>query len=131
MPVTPEETKAAQQLADALLEFIVALQAGLVSRHPAARPAIMRDTSEAPLPPAPRPAASPSVVPAPASHGGTPAPHYLTTRQTAEYLNVGQRLLWALTAPRGPLPATRLGRTVRYSVTDLDEFMNRNKCKRR
>jgi len=31
--------------------------------------------------------------------------------------------LWGLSAPRGPIPVVRLGRSVRYDLRDLEEFI--------
>lgn len=51
----------------------------------------------------------------------------LTVREAAAALSVCEKTLWSLTAPRGPLPAVRLGRSVRYDVTDLRAFIERAK----
>jgi hypothetical protein len=47
----------------------------------------------------------------------------LTPREAAETLSVCEKSLWSLTAPRGPLKCCRLGRSVRYSVDALREFI--------
>jgi hypothetical protein len=47
----------------------------------------------------------------------------LTPRAAAAALSVSERTLWAMTSPRGPIPAVRLGRAVRYSVAALREFI--------
>lgn len=48
----------------------------------------------------------------------------LTPRQAADALAIGERSLWRLTAPRGPIPVVRLGRSVRYSVGDLERWID-------
>lgn len=50
-----------------------------------------------------------------------PAPSLLllTPRAASAALSVSPRTLWGLTAPRGPIPAVRLGRAVRYSAEAL------------
>jgi excisionase family DNA binding protein len=47
----------------------------------------------------------------------------LTARETAEALRISLRTLWALTAPRGALPAVRIGRRVFYRLQDVDQFI--------
>ncbi len=51
------------------------------------------------------------------------APLLLTARDAARLLAISERSLWALTAPRGPLPAVRFGRSIRYSLAALQEFV--------
>jgi excisionase family DNA binding protein len=46
-----------------------------------------------------------------------------TPRQAAQQLAVSPRTLWALTAPRGPIPAVRIGRAVRYSADALRAYV--------
>lgn len=40
----------------------------------------------------------------------------------AGLLSIGKRLLWTLTN-RGDIPSIRIGRCVRYSIADLNEFV--------
>jgi excisionase family DNA binding protein len=47
----------------------------------------------------------------------------LTVRQAAKALAVSERTLWALTAPRGPIRSVRFGRSVRYSVDSLRDWI--------
>lgn len=47
----------------------------------------------------------------------------LSREDAAKRLNISPRTLWNYTAPRGKLPAVRIGRTLRYSVADLEEFV--------
>ncbi len=56
-----------------------------------------------------------------------PQRRLLTVPQVAEMLGVCQRTLFSLTAPRGPLPAVRIGRRVLYDPNDVQLFVNR--CK--
>jgi excisionase family DNA binding protein len=47
-------------------------------------------------------------------------PHLLLTpREAAATLAVSARTLWALTHPRGPIHAVRVGRSVRYELEGL------------
>lgn len=52
-----------------------------------------------------------------------PAPLLIDPRAAAAMLAVSARTLWALTAPRGPIPAVRVGRLVRYRPDDLAEWV--------
>lgn len=54
---------------------------------------------------------------------GSPVALLLTPRLAAAALSVSERTLWAMTHPRGPIPAVRLGRSVRYSVADLERWI--------
>jgi len=61
-----------------------------------------------------------------------PAPRLLLSlRDAATALALSQRMLWRLTAPRGPIPALRLGgrgataRALRYYVGDLIDWIER------
>ena len=51
----------------------------------------------------------------------------LTPRDAAQTLAVCERSLWAMTAPRGPIPCVRIGRSVRYAIDDLRSFIERQK----
>jgi len=47
----------------------------------------------------------------------------LSAREAAFQLGgISLRHLWALTAPRGPIPCVKLGRRVFYRPADLEEF---------
>jgi excisionase family DNA binding protein len=48
----------------------------------------------------------------------------LTPRDAAKRLCISQRKLWGLTKS-GEVVAARIGRSVRYSPADLDEFIGR------
>ncbi|MHB1038019.1 MAG: hypothetical protein ACYC35_26700 [Pirellulales bacterium] len=37
------------------------------------------------------------------------------------------RMLWGLSAPRGPIPTIRVGRRVLYSVKDLERWIDQNR----
>lgn len=54
---------------------------------------------------------------------GTHEKLLLTPREAADTLSVCEKSLWSLTAPRGPLKCVRLGRSVRYSLDSLREFI--------
>jgi hypothetical protein len=47
----------------------------------------------------------------------------LTSKQAATALGIGERLLWSMTAPRGPIPVVRLNRAVRYPLDALRAFV--------
>jgi len=64
--------------------------------------------------------------------GHTTATHRLlvTAAEASKQLAISPRTLWAITAPRGPLPVVRLGpsgRAVRYAGSDLLAFIERKK----
>ena len=47
----------------------------------------------------------------------------LSVREAAYQLGVSPRHLFSLTAPRGPIPAIRLGKRVMYRPQDLEAFL--------
>jgi hypothetical protein len=47
----------------------------------------------------------------------------LTARAAAAALAVSPRTLWAMTAPRGPIPVVRIGRAVRYELDALQVWI--------
>jgi excisionase family DNA binding protein len=51
-----------------------------------------------------------------------PAPIFLRPRDAAQKLAVSERTLWSMTVPRGPIPAAKIGRAVRYRLADLEAF---------
>ena len=51
----------------------------------------------------------------------------LTAREAAAFLRLSERTVWEITGPRGDLPAVRIGRSVRYSKTDLTDFIKRHR----
>ena len=52
------------------------------------------------------------------------APLLVDSRETARLLGIGTRTLWTLTA-RGDIRAVRIGRSVRYSVTAIHDYIAR------
>jgi hypothetical protein len=53
-----------------------------------------------------------------------PTPRLLLPgREAARVLSISERLLWSLTAPRGPIACVRLGRRVLYPVASLEAFI--------
>lgn len=48
----------------------------------------------------------------------------LKPRTAAALLSISERQLWQHTAPRGPIPATRIGNCVRYSPQTLQAFID-------
>jgi predicted DNA-binding transcriptional regulator AlpA len=59
--------------------------------------------------------------------GDSPTPMLLTVRLAAAALSVSERTLWAISAPRGPIPVVRIGRSVRYDPGDLREWLEAQK----
>lgn len=47
----------------------------------------------------------------------------LTSDEAARKLSICPKSLWSLTAPRGPISCIRLGRSVRYSLDALRNFI--------
>ena len=58
----------------------------------------------------------------------TITPLLLNSPAAARFLAIGQRTLWGLTSPRGPLPCVRIGRAVRFDVRDLTAFADEKKA---
>lgn len=56
-------------------------------------------------------------------NSGSPGSLSLRPRAAAKALGIGERLLWDLTAPRGPIPCVRLGTCVLYPVLGLQEWL--------
>jgi len=50
----------------------------------------------------------------------------LTPREAAEALRISERKLWGLTAS-GQIPCLRIGRSVRYDVDDLRDWIDERK----
>ncbi len=53
----------------------------------------------------------------------------LRLRDAARLLGISERLLWNLSAPRGPIPCTRIGGRggcVLYRPDDLDQWLKAN-----
>lgn len=46
----------------------------------------------------------------------------LTAEEAAKLLGISKRTIYELAAPAGPIPCYRMGRTVRFERTDLDEY---------
>ena len=105
--LTKEEVAACGDLAGAVLRFLVAHEAGRRKRT-------LQPNDSAP------------VRPAWVSSAGRISPEkveeaklLLSTREAAKSLGISDRTLFKMTAPRGPIPAIRFGRVVRYSPDDL------------
>ena len=52
----------------------------------------------------------------------------LNAKEAAAALSISPRSLWSLTASR-EIPAVRIGRSVRYSLDDLREFIESRRTK--
>ena len=53
-------------------------------------------------------------------------PRLLTPKQTSTYLCISERKLWSMSKNQ-VLPAVKIGRSVRYDIGDLDDFISRSK----
>lgn len=53
-------------------------------------------------------------------------PLALSPRDAAKCLSISERTLWSATAPRGPIPAVKLGNRVLYPVAGLQEWLTRS-----
>lgn len=51
----------------------------------------------------------------------------LTARETAEKLSISERKLWNLTN-ENEIPAIRIGRSVRYSIEDIQLWIDTKRC---
>jgi hypothetical protein len=123
MKPTQRESLAVQHLARALLEFVIAHEEGRVARR-AERPREEVAVRVEHVHPAPKEDAAPP-------RREAPERGFMNAKQAAEYLSIGERLLWSMTAPRGPLPSVRLGKAVRYPVGDLEATLQRMRSKPR
>ncbi len=47
----------------------------------------------------------------------------LTRREAAAALRISERLLWTMSEPRGDIPVIQLGRSIRYSVEALQQWI--------
>lgn len=56
-------------------------------------------------------------------------PMLLNARQAAKSLSISTRTLHSLTAPRGPIPAVKIGSRVCYAVPDLERAIEALKVK--
>lgn len=112
---TARESDAAQRLAEALLEFALAHEDGREHRRASRQKEIekSRTPTEVLAKPQPKRPTEPD------------ARGLLTTKAAAEYLSIGRRTLYSLTAPRGPIPVIRIGTSVRYPLAGLLEAMKK------
>ncbi len=46
----------------------------------------------------------------------------MSAREAAEHLGVSVSSIYALAAPAGPIPCYRIGRAVRFSLADIEEY---------
>ncbi len=47
-------------------------------------------------------------------------------KEAAKYLAISPRTMWSL-REAGEIPAVRIGRSVRYDIADLDEFIDKKR----
>ena len=112
MQPTDRERAAFRALAEAMLEAFLATEEARVARRAARE---KRTAAHVP---------APNVLPLEARQPGL-----LGAREAAEYLSIGQRKLWDMTAPRGPIPCVRIGTGVRYPIEGLDTFIAERSAK--
>jgi Helix-turn-helix domain len=62
-------------------------------------------------------------VPSDTPPNATAVPLALRPRDAAKALGIGQRKLWQLTQPRGPIPCVRVGACVLYPVALLQAWL--------
>lgn len=115
---TPEQIAACHALGESLLRFL------LLSRPeppaPEKEPQPMGPVLEAGR-------AAQLGLPSAPSGGAQPSEKLLVSaREAAAMLSICVRTLEMKTAPRGPIPAVRFVRAVRYSVEDLREWVRKS-----
>ncbi|HZZ78460.1 MAG TPA: helix-turn-helix domain-containing protein [Gemmataceae bacterium] len=54
-------------------------------------------------------------------------PQLLSVGQAAKALNIGERTLFSISAPRGPLPVVRIGNRVLYDMADIARYIESQK----
>jgi hypothetical protein len=52
-----------------------------------------------------------------------------SAREAAKFLSISQRTLWAISAPRGPLPVVKIGTRCLYDPVDLQRYIDARKTK--
>lgn len=124
MKPTSQEVDAVHKLAEAALAFLLAHEDGRAARE-RLRPKV-EATCKVILQPSHQPSPPCSDPPRPAVDE-IDRSSLLSTRDAAKFLCIGGRKLWEITAPRGPLPAVRIGTSVKYTRGDLDAFIERAK----
>lgn len=112
MDHTQRELDAARRLTDALLEFGLALAEGHRERVWQREQTRQRERELAEQRSLGRGRATAELLAADKRL-------LLSPREAARYLSIGERTLFNRTAPRGPIPAVRIGTLVRYEVSDL------------
>ncbi len=123
MKPTQREAAAMSRLADAALEFLMAFEEGRTLRR-GQRPREEVAVRVEHVHPQPQP-------PEKSGRGGERSRTLLTAKQAAAELSIGNRTLWTMTAPRGPLPSVRIGRAVRYDLDDLHAVIAQMRVKPR
>jgi predicted DNA-binding transcriptional regulator AlpA len=49
----------------------------------------------------------------------------MTRKNVADFLQLSERTVWARSEPRGTIPVVMIGRSVRYSPSAIQEWMQR------
>ncbi len=60
------------------------------------------------------------------THDSTLTRLLVTSREAAKLLSISERTLWSL-AHSGELKVLRIGRSVRYAVADIEEYIDRRR----
>lgn len=105
MHPSPEEVRAAHALGEAILNLLLAHEQGSAQRSVRAAATTQKTNETA----------------RPTSELQFGDKQLLNTRQASEFLQISPRKLWAITAPRGPLPCVVIGRRTLYSLEDLHQ----------
>ncbi|MBI9018596.1 MAG: helix-turn-helix domain-containing protein [Phycisphaerae bacterium] len=53
----------------------------------------------------------------------------ISIKIAANYLGICERKLWELTMPRGDIPCIEIGRSIRYDMDDLKNWVQEHKRK--
>jgi hypothetical protein len=61
------------------------------------------------------------------TENSAPLQKLLSARETAVLLNVCEKTLWSMTAPRGQIAVVRIGRRILYDPRDLNRWIESNK----
>ncbi|MBN2290919.1 MAG: helix-turn-helix domain-containing protein [Pirellulales bacterium] len=56
-------------------------------------------------------------------------PLLVSAREASRMLGICEKSLWTLTAPRGPIPAVKLGKRILYCPLDLIQFIEAKKVR--
>lgn len=124
MTLSTAEIESTKNLADAIVHWLIAMEEGREQRW-ARR---MNDATRVKVAPMTIPPPPPQVI-AVAARTEPIAPRLFSTREATKYWGIGERQMWTVSAPRGPVPVVRFGRSVRHRIEDLEEFISKCRIK--